>query len=114
MTTLAPATAHSPASQRRALNIVLAVGIIDALLLVVLMYFAFVDRSDSAVSVLGPIHGIGYVILLFLTYRGVVQRRWGWWFPALVLVTGGPLGSIIGDVVLRRRLNGRIGRTSTS
>jgi integral membrane protein len=105
MTTLAPAQSHSPASQRRALNLVLAVGIADALLLVVLMYFAFVDRSDSAVSVLGPIHGIGYVILLFLTYRGAVTRRWGWWFPGIVLVTGGPLGSIIGDVVLRRRLN---------
>jgi integral membrane protein len=105
MTSLAPEPTHSPASQRRALNIVLAVGIADALLLVVLMYFAFVDRSDAAVSVLGPIHGIGYVILLFLTYRGVIQGRWGWWFPGIVLITGGPLGSIVGDVVLRRRLN---------
>ena len=65
--------AHSPDSQRRALNIVLAVGVADALLLVVLLYFAFVDRSDAAVSVLGPIHGIGYLILLYLTVAGAAR-----------------------------------------
>jgi hypothetical protein len=105
MTTVAPEHTHSPASQRRALNIVLAVGIADALLLVVLMYVAFVDRSDSAVSVLGPIHGLGYLILLYLTVAGAGAKRWGWWFPGIVLITGGPLGSIVGDVVLRRRID---------
>jgi hypothetical protein len=104
MTSLAPEQSHSPASQRRALNIVLAVGLADALLLVVLVYVAFIDRSDAAVSVLGPIHGIGYLILLYLTASGAAAKRWGWWFPGIVLVTGGPVGSIIGDVVLRRRL----------
>jgi integral membrane protein len=102
MTTLAPDRYRS---QRRALDLVLAVGIADALLLVVLMYFAFVDRSDTAVSVLGPIHGIGFLILLYLTVTGASAKRWGWWFPGIVLITGGPLGSIIGDVILRRRLD---------
>ncbi len=83
---------------------VLAVGVFDALLLLALLYVAFVDRSDAAVSVLGPIHGLGYLALLGLTASGAAARRWGWWFPALVLVTAGPLGSIAGDVVLRRRL----------
>ena len=91
-------------STRRLLNIVLAVGIADALLLVVLMYVAFGDRSDSAVSVIGPIHGLGFLALLYLTAKGATERRWGWWFPAIVLVTGGPLGTIVGDVVQRRRL----------
>jgi len=104
MTSLAPAAAHSPASQRRALNLVLAVGLVDALALVVLMYFAFVEHSDATVSVLGPLHGIGYLILLGLTAYGAHAKRWAWWFPALVLVTAGPLGSIVGDAVLRRRL----------
>lgn len=89
---------------RRLLNLVLAVGIADALLLVVLLYVAFVNRSDGAVHVLGPIHGIGYLVLLGLTLQGVLNSFWGWWFPALVLVTGGPAGSVVGDVVLRRRL----------
>jgi Domain of unknown function (DUF3817) len=104
MTSLATEPSHSTASQRRALNLVLAVGLADALLLVVLLYVAFVDRSDAAVSVLGPIHGIGYLILLWLTVTGASGKRWGWWFPGIVLVTGGPVGSIVGDGILRRRL----------
>lgn len=90
---------------RRLLNAALAVGIADALLLVALLYVAFVDRSDAAVHVLGPIHGIGYLILLGLTGRGAVAGEWGWWFPGLVLVTGGPIGTIAGEIVLRRRLH---------
>jgi hypothetical protein len=104
MTSTAHVPAHDTASQRRALNRVLAVGIADALLLVVLLYFAIADRSDAAVSILGPIHGIGFLILLFLTAQGAGEKRWGWWFPALVFITGGPLGTIIGDLVLRKRL----------
>lgn len=89
---------------RRLLNAVLAVGIVDALLLVALLYVAFVDRSDAAVSVLGPIHGIGYVLLVGLTARGALDDQWGWWFPGLVVITGGPIGSFVGEVVLRPRL----------
>lgn len=90
--------------ERRLLNAVLAVGIVDGLLLVVLLYFAFVNRSDDAVHVLGPIHGVGYLLLLGLTARGALDRQWGWWFPALVLVTGGPIGSLVGELILRPRL----------
>ena len=104
MTSLAAEPPFDAADQRRALNRVLAVGIADALLLLVLLYFAFVDRSDAAVSILGPIHGIGFLILLFLTAQGAGEKRWGWWFPALVFVTGGPLGTIVGDLILRRKL----------
>ena len=91
---------------RRLLNAVLVVGVLDALLLVVLLYFAFVDRSDAAVSVLGPIHGVGYLLLLGMTARGAFDDQWGWWFPALVLVTGGPIGSFAGELILRPRLRG--------
>jgi len=89
---------------RRLLDAVLVVGAVDALLLLVLLYVAFVDRSDAAVSVLGPIHGIGYLLLLGLTARGAFDDQWGWWFPGLVLVTGGPIGSFVGEIVLRPRL----------
>jgi hypothetical protein len=102
MTTTSPAP--SERTRRGALNLVLAVGIIDGLLLLVLLYVAFVDRNDGAVSVLGPIHGLGYIYLLYLTATGAMRRLWGWWFPALVLVTAGPLGSILGEMKLRREL----------
>jgi hypothetical protein len=97
-----PTTVPVTPDARRQLNITLAVGLADAALLVVLVYFAFIDRSDTAVHILGPIHGFGFLALLLLTGNGALQKLWGWWFPALVVVTGGPLGSIIGDVVLRR------------
>ena len=92
-----PQTPKAPS--RKLLNAVLAVGIADALLLLVLLYFAFVDRSDTMVSVIGPIHGLGYLILLLMTGNGASKGEWGWWFPALVLVTGGPLGTIVGDLI---------------
>ena len=90
---------------RRRLNIVLAVGLADALLLAVLVYVAFIDRNDTAVSIIGLLHGLGFLALLGLSAQGAGDGRWGWWFPAIVLVTGGPLGSIVGDVILRRRLD---------
>lgn len=91
-------------SDRRLLNIVLAIGIADALLLLPLLYVAFIDRNQDAISVLGPIHGVGFLILLGLTGYGASTGRWGWWFPAIVFVTGGPLGTIVGDIICRRDL----------
>jgi integral membrane protein len=87
----------------RRLNLIAVVAVLDALLLAVLLWASFGDR-ESVVHILGPIHGIGFVLLLVLCLRGTVEERWDWWFPALVVVTGGPLGSLLGDYVLRRRL----------
>jgi integral membrane protein len=89
---------------RKLLNVVLIVGVVDFLLLLVLLYMAWIEDNDRAVSVLGPIHGIGFLALLYLTFRGALEQFWGWWFPAIVLVTGGPVGTLVGELVLRRRL----------
>ena len=91
------------AATRRQLNLILVIGIADFVLLLVLLWASFTER-DGAVSVLGPIHGVGYLILLALTARGAANGFWGWWFPAVVLVTGGPIGSLVGDFTLRRKL----------
>ena len=91
----------SPA--RKLLDAVRIVAIVDALLLVVLLFAALTDR-ESWVSVLGPVHGIGFLALLAMVVRGVTERFWGWWFPMLVVVTLGPPGSLIGDVRIRREL----------
>ena len=92
------------AASRRLLNVILVVGVLDAVLLLVLLYFAFVNRNEEMISLLGPIHGLGFVALLGLTAKGAMDARWGWWFPIAVLVTGGPLGSIVGELRLRRAL----------
>lgn len=90
---------------RRLLNITLLTGLLDALLLVLLVYVAFVDRNESAVSIVGMVHGLGFLALLGLTALGARLQHWGWWFPAAVVVTGGPLGTVVGDRILRRRLS---------
>jgi len=102
------APSSSPAADvagtKRLLNLVLAIGIADLVLFLILVWVAFIDRSESAISIVGPIHGIGFVALLGITAYGAVERRWGWWFPAITLVTTGPPGSIVGDLILRRQL----------
>ncbi len=90
---------------RRQLNVVLVVALLDALLLVPLLY-GFITHDEVHKEILGPIHGAGFLILLFLTARGALAKLWGWWFPAIVVLTFGPPGSIIGDLLIRRRLRG--------
>mgnify|MGYP003433399800 CR=1 FL=1 len=64
------------------------------------------DRGRP-VAVLGPIHGFFFVALIGLCVYGCVERWWGWWFPLVVVITGGPIGSLIGDWIIRDRLKGK-------
>jgi hypothetical protein len=88
---------------RRALNLVAVVAVIDALLLVPLVIAAVTD-AEGTVHVLGPLHGAGFLILVGLVIRGTARGYWGWWFPAITVVTGGPPGCLVGDLRIRRRL----------
>lgn len=104
-------TAHPPppageverAATMRRLNLIAVVALADTVLLGFLLA-ASLSHNEDLVSILGPIHGIGFVALLGLCVNGASAERWGWWFPALVVVTLGPLGSLIGDVIVRRRI----------
>jgi hypothetical protein len=89
---------------RRTLRWVAIAAILDFLLLVPLVV-ASIQNADGVISVLGPIHGIGFLIQLFLTVRGAGERLWGWWFPALVVVTLGPPGALIGHLKIARQLD---------
>jgi hypothetical protein len=91
---------------RRALNVVAVVAIIDGVLLVPLLIAAF-SHNEGAVDILGPLHGVGFLILVALVVRGTFRNYWGWWFPAATVVTGGPPGCLVGDVLIRRKLNER-------
>jgi Domain of unknown function (DUF3817) len=88
---------------RRRLNVIRPIAIVDAALLVLLV-IAALNNNEGVVDWLGPIHGVGYLLLFFLCARGAAERLWGWWFPAIVVVTLGPPGSLIGDVKIRRDL----------
>ncbi len=87
----------------RQLDRIRLLALLDFLALIPLVVFLIIG-SDAVKGVLGPIHGVGYVGLLYLCAKGAGEGRWGWWFPALVVVTLGPPGSLIGDVRIRREL----------
>jgi hypothetical protein len=95
--------AEDRARARRLLRWVAIVAIADTALLVPLVVASLSD-ADGLVSVLGPLHGIGFLAELYLAVRGVIDRYWGWWFPAIIVVTLGPLGALIGH----RRLSPRL------
>jgi hypothetical protein len=79
------------------------IAIVDALLLVPLV-IAAITNAEGLVSVLGPIHGLGFVGLCVLIALGALEGLWGWWFLAVTIVTLGPPGSLIGDARIRRGL----------
>jgi hypothetical protein len=89
--------------KRRALDRVRAVAVVDALLLVPLVWAALTHR-EGVVDVLGPIHGFGFLLLMFLAVQGAGAGRWGWWVPVVTLVTAGPPGSLLGEMRIRRRM----------
>jgi hypothetical protein len=87
----------------RRLNLIRTVAVVDALLLVVLVAAAL-NEAEGVVNWLGPIHGVGFLALVFMCLQGAGEGRWGWWFPAIVVVTLGPPGSLIGDLKIRKAL----------
>lgn len=101
MTMTSPSQADRTRKQLRWVAIAAA---IDFLLLIPLVIASLSDNHEL-VSMLGPIHGIGFLIQLFLTIRGAGEKLWGWWFPALVVVTLGPPGALIGHVKVTRELD---------
>jgi hypothetical protein len=83
------------------LNQVRWIAIVDALLLVPLLWATFTHNED-VIDVLGPIHGVGFLVLMGLVGIGALNKLWGWWFPIITLVTAGPLGSLIGEWKVRQ------------
>ena len=89
----------------RFLNIIAVVAVIDFLLLIPLIWASsFIADKHEIVSVLGPLHGTLFVVLIGLCAYGAIQKWWGWWFPLITVITLGPPGSLIGDFIVRRRL----------
>lgn len=88
---------------RRRLRLVRWVALADAVLLVVLVGSSLVGNRDL-VRLLGPIHGGNFLLLLTVVGVGALDGLWRWWFPALVLLTGGPPGALIGEWRILRRL----------
>lgn len=89
------------------MNLVAIVAAVDFVLLLPLLYASLAD-DHGLISVLGPLHGVGFLIELGLTVYGWLRHMWGWWFPAIVVITLGPLGALIGHRQVTRGLSGRV------
>ena len=102
-----------PARRMRFLNIIAWVAIVDVVLLIPLIWASrWVADNEGVVGILGPVHGFLFIILIGLCAYGSMQKWWGWWFPVLVVVTLGPLGSLIGDWIVRRQIKEEAGQAA--
>ena len=88
----------------RKLKVVRIVCLVDFALLVVLVICSrWVADVDAGVAVLGPLHGIVVIGLLYLTVVGVGESRWRWWFPVSTLI---PPVALVLEERMRRQLRG--------
>lgn len=97
-------------NMRLLLNSIAIVAALDVLLLIPLVWASLTD-NDGLISVLGPIHGFGFMLLVGMCVRGVSNQWWGWWYPLFIIVTLGPIGSLVGDLFVRRRYNAAVARS---
>jgi len=89
---------------RQRLRVVQVVALVDFVLLVILISAA-VTRQQNIVHILGPLHGINFLLLLVIVATATLDGLWGWWFPLLVLFTAGPPGAFIGEWLILRRIS---------
>ncbi|GHO97878.1 hypothetical protein KSF_079260 [Reticulibacter mediterranei] len=85
------------------LRIVRLFALLDLVLLIALVWAALTEQKDI-VHILGPLHGINYLLLLVVVTAAALDGIWGWWFPLAVLLTAGPPGAFIGEWIMHRRL----------
>lgn len=87
----------------RRLRSVRVVALVDLVLLVALVYTAITGKKEI-VRILGPLHGINFLLLLVIVGLGALDGVWTWWFPVAVLLTAGPPGAFLGEWLIHRRI----------
>jgi len=88
---------------QRRLQIVRWFALLDTILPIALVTAA-VTGQRNVVHVLGPVHGINFLLLVVFAGTAAIDGLWGWWFPALILVTAGPIVALFGERMIGRRL----------
>ena len=88
--------------RRRRLRLVRWVALCDVVLLAALLFASFTGAREW-VSLLGPLHGGNFLLLLTVVGVGAADGLWGWWLLFAVLVTAGPLGALVGEWWIARQ-----------
>ena len=86
----------------RWLMIVRWVALADLVLLIVLLGASFVN-NEELVQIFGRTHGIVFLALIAIVGIGAVQKLWSWWFLVATLITTGPPGALVGEVLIARK-----------
>ena len=86
----------------RWLMIVRWTALADLVLLIVLLVASFAN-NEKLVQIFGPTHGIVFLALIGIVGIGAVQKLWSWWFLIATLITTGPPGALVGEVLIARK-----------
>ena len=86
----------------RWLIIVRWISVIDLVLLIVLLIASF-NNDEELVRIFGLTHGIVFIALIAIVGIGSAQKLWSWWFLAATLITTGPPGAFVGEVLISRK-----------
>ena len=86
----------------RWLGIVRWTALADLVLLLVLLVASFAN-NEKMVQIFGLTHGIVFLALIAIVGIGAVQKLWTWWFLVGTLVTTGPPGALVGEVLIARK-----------
>src|SRR3954469_5655241 len=103
MATAPNAPSSGNAALRISLNVILGAALADALFLVALVV-ALAIGGRGAAGVPAALYAFGFIYLLYLAAKGAMDRRWGWSYLALVALTLGPIGALVGERRMRARL----------
>ena len=86
----------------RWLMIVRWIALADFVLLIVLLVSSFVNNEEW-VQIFGLGHGIVFLVLIAIVGIGAFQKLWSWWFLVATLITTGPPGALVGDILNVRK-----------
>ena len=86
----------------RWLVIVRWTALADLILLIVLLVASFANNEEM-VQIFGLIHGIVFLVLIGIVGIGAAQKLWSWWFLVGTLITTGPPGALVGEVLIARK-----------
>ncbi len=91
--------------RERVLKAILIISWIDLFLFLPLIYGLAVG-NESLSPIFGPIHGTAFIIDVGLIVYGAMNKWWGWWYPAVTIITTGPPGAILGHGKAKREALG--------
>ncbi len=86
----------------RWLVIVRWTALADLVLLIVLLVASFANNEEM-VQIFGLTHGIVFLALIAIVGIGAVQKLWTWWFLVGTLITTGPPGALVGEILIARK-----------